>query len=202
MRIKNLAKTKRRYATILADPPWSYYGNREKTSDQELNMWRRKYPYGSMKLSEIQKLPVERIAAEDAILWLWTTNAMLQEGLDVLDAWGFKYVGVRTWVKPKIGIGYWLRGQTEQLLLGIHGKPNRQKHYNPAAINKGISTLLAAPTNAHSSKPPESYRDIERMSKPPRIELFARRAREGWDSWGREAKGMDMRLERDIEKYL
>jgi len=201
LRIKSLAKTKHRYATILADPPWRY-GRNQTVSKGERSMFDRQLPYTSMSLSDICILPIERLSAEDAILWLWTTNAMLQEGLDVVDAWGFKYVGVRTWVKPRVGIGYWLRGQTEQLLMGIRGKPNRQDHYNPAAVNRGISTLLMAPAGKHSAKPPESYRDIERMSKPPRLELFARRPRHGWDSWGLEARGMNKGLERDIRRHL
>jgi len=201
MRIKNLAKTKRRYATILADPPWSY-GRNQTEWERERSMFDRQLPYISMSLADICMLPVERLAADDAILWLWTTNAMLQEGLDVMDAWGFKYVGVRTWVKPKIGIGYWMRGQTEQLLMGIRGKPNRQKHYDPAQVNFGISTLLVAPAGAHSTKPPESYRDIEKQGKPPRIELFARRPRHGWDSWGNEAKEPSKEFARDARRHL
>ena len=201
MRIKSLAQTKRRYATILADPPWRYSRNQTATKG-ERSMFDRQLPYTSMPLADICLLPVERIAAEDSMLWLWATNALLQEGLDVMDAWGFKYVGLRTWAKPKVGIGYWLRGQTEQLLLGIRGKPNRQEHYNPAKVNYGITTLLLAPAGKHSAKPPESYRDIERMSKPPRIELFARRERKGWDSWGNEAKELDKELEHDVRRYL
>lgn len=166
-------------------------------------MFDRELPYTSMSLADICMLPIERLANEDAMLWLWTTNAMLQEGLDVMDAWGFKYVGVRTWAKSKMGIGYWLRGQTEQLLLGVRGKPNAQDHYNPAAVNKGISTLLMAPVGKHSVKPPESYRDIEKMSKPPRLELFARRRRDGWDRWGLQAPDEDGKvLANEYAKHL
>lgn len=165
-------------------------------------MFDRQLPYTSMSTADICALPIERLAQDDAMLWLWVTNSLLPDGLRVMKAWGFKFVGVRTWVKPRVGIGYWLRGQTEQLLLGIRGKPNRQKHYDPAAVNCGVSTLLAAPAGKHSAKPPESYRDIEKQSKPPRIELFARRARKGWDSWGNEAREIDKELERDMRRHL
>ncbi len=166
-------------------------------------MWRRKQPYGSMKLEDIFKLPVERIAAEDAMLWLWTTNAHIHDALHVMEEWGFTYKTKRTWFKPKFGMGFWLRGQTEELLLGTRGAPTRGGAKRASAIEgHNIPTALIAPAGKHSAKPPESYRDIERLSKPPRIELFARRARKGWDSWGNEAKELDKELERDVDKYL
>lgn len=201
MAVVDIYTTKRRYATILADPPWRY--NRNQTDWKgERSVFDRVLPYRSMPTTEILALPIERLAERSSMLWLWVTNAHLHEGLHTLKRWGFRYVGMRTWAKPHYGTGFWLRGQTEHLMLGVRGQPNRNKQYQPNAVNHGISTLLSAPTGQHSSKPPESYRDIERMSKEPRIELFARRARPGWDSWGLEAKEINKKLERDVRRYL
>ncbi len=205
MRIKNLAKTKRRYHTILADPPWSYYGNREKTSDQELNMWRRKLPYGSMSTDAICDLPVSRIAEKDAILFLWTTNAHIEDALEVILAWEFDYKTMRTWGKSHFGQGYWLRGQTEHLLLATRGSPTGGRKKTASAIKgHNISTLLLAPAGKHSAKPRESYEAVRRLGRTPRIELFARRRRDGFDRWGKQApddRGL-AESERDIAQYL
>lgn len=167
-------------------------------------MWRRRQPYASMTLDAIQALPVARVAADDAMLWLWTTNAHFHDALHTMEMWGFEYKTVRTWFKPNLGMGFWLRGQTEHLLLGTRGAPTggRERKHAYAIPGNNISTALIAPVGKHSAKPPESYRDIERLSKPPRIELFARRARKGWDSWGNEARDVDRKLERDIRRHL
>ena len=202
LRIKNLVKTKRRYATILADPPWRFEVNKRET-DSEVLLWDRKLPYVSMEAVDIEALPVGRLADKDAMLWLWSTGVHIHEALHVMKAWGFNYRTMRIWVKPRIGTGYWFRGQHEILLLGIRGRPSRgRKNHMSAIAGNNISTVFSAPTSKHSAKPPESYRDIERLSKPPRIELFARRARRGWDSWGDEAKEIDKELERDVRRYL
>jgi len=201
MAVVNIYRTKRRYATILADPPWRYDRNQTE-SKGERSFMDRLLPYTSMTTDEIAALPISRICAGHATLWLWTTNAHIHEALHVMETWGLKYRGMRTWLKPHIGTGFWLRGQTEHLLLGTRGNPLRAKQYDPQSANKGVSTALLAPAGKHSSKPPESYRDIERMSKEPRIELFARRPRKGWDSWGNEAKEIDKKLERDIRRLL
>lgn len=202
MSVVNIHKTRRRYATILADPPWRYRVNKRQT-DSEMLIWDRKLPYLSMEAEDIEALPIRRIAADDAMLWLWSTNAHIHEALHIMKKWGFSFRTLRIWVKPSIGTGYYMRGQNELLLLGIRGHPTRDRRNHMSAISgNNISSVFYAPLNKHSSKPPESYRGIERLSKPPRIELFARRARPGWDSWGNEAKEVDRELERDVSKYL
>jgi len=192
--VVDIHTTKRRYATILADPPWFFHHRMEiPYSDPRTGIY---LPYSTMRTKDIAALPVERIALSDCQLWLWTTNATLPEAIKVLDAWGFQWRTMRTWCKPRTGMGVWLWGQSEHIILATRGRPYRPK---PPIL----STLLTTPNRLpHSRKPRQSYQDIEAMSKEPRIELFARRARKGWDSWGLEAKELDRELERDVKKYL
>ena len=157
-----LALPTEKYGTIYADPPWML------RSGGVL----RKLVYDTMTTPEIMALPVQDLAAPDCHLWLWTTNPHLPEAFEVMRAWGFEYKSTLTWVKPRMGLGWWLRSKTEHLLLGVRG------HYRvqPGAI----TTVLAAPWRGHSVKPEEVIPIIEKLSPAPRIELFARCSREGW----------------------
>jgi len=111
-------------------------------------------------------------------LWLWVTNAGLHVGKTVMDAWGFSYCSCLTWIKPKFGLGQYLRNQTEHLLFGIRGKA--------PILFRGQGTWFYAPVQEHSHKPEEQYAIIERCSPGPYLELFARRRRPRWDVWGDE----------------
>ena len=132
-----------------------------------------------MTPEEIGKLAVPDIAADDAILWLWTTNAHLFEAKGVLEAWGFEQKTILTWVKHHCGVGVWLRGQTEHCVLATKGRP---------LVNlTDQSTVLRAPAGRHSQKPDEFYALVEKLCPAPRYaELFQRTAREGWDGHGDE----------------
>ncbi|KDA44516.1 MT-A70 family methyltransferase [Frankia sp. BMG5.23] len=158
-----------RYATILADPPW----------DVEQKGGRgavRHYPL--MPLGAIQALHVPQLVQDDAHCWLWVTNATVHAGRDVLAAWGFTYRSILTWIKPKLGLGNYLRNQTEHLLLGTRGR---------APIRfRAQGSWFYAPVQEHSHKPEEQYAIIERCSPGPYLELFARRKRAGWQVWGNE----------------
>jgi N6-adenosine-specific RNA methylase IME4 len=165
-----------RYRTILADPPWTM----QQTSSKGAI---RHYPL--MELDDICALPVSRLAADNAHCWLWTTNASLHAGREVLEAWGFAYRSCLTWIKPRLGLGfYYLRNQTEHLLLGTRGKA--------PVLFRGQGTWFYAPVQEHSQKPAEQFAVIERCSPGPYLELFARRKQPGWDAWGNE-------IESDIE---
>jgi N6-adenosine-specific RNA methylase IME4 len=153
----------------LADPPWDI---QQKGSLGAV----RHYPV--MPIEAICALRVDRLAAEDAHLWLWVTNAGLHAGRVVMEAWGFTYRSCLTWIKPRIGLGVYLRNQTEHLLLGTRGKA-------PIAF-RSQGTWFYAPLQEHSHKPEEQYAIIERCSAGPYLELFARRQRLGWDVWGNE----------------
>jgi len=170
------------YDCILADPPWQYRVYYK--SDAAHGAAEAHYP--TMKLDEIKALPVVDIAAKDCALFLWVTMPCLQEGLEVLKAWGFRYKTMAfTWVKlnrdgtPWFGLGHWTRGNPELCLLGTRGKVKR--------IARNVPQLIMSQRQEHSRKPKEQYERIARLIEPKNpIELFARRKERGWDVWGNE----------------
>jgi N6-adenosine-specific RNA methylase IME4 len=132
-----------------------------------------------MPLDAIKALPVGDYATDGAHLWLWTTNQFLRQGFDVMDAWGFKYLAPIHWVKPS-GVGNWFVHRTQTLLFGYKGSCRFPRdRYLPNLITTGNPVR-------HSAKPDASYAYIERVSPGPRLELFARARRPGWDAWGNE----------------
>lgn len=151
------------FTTILADPPWPAQGGERH--------------YQTMSLDQIKALPVGDLAAENAHLWLWTTNALLREAYAVAERWGFTVRSPLTWVKFRLGLSghYQLRNATEQLLFCTRGK---------APVNfRSQSTWLQAPVQEHSRKPAEQFAIIERVSSGPYLELFARRRPESRADW-------------------
>ena len=155
------------FATILVDPPWPLQGGEKH--------------YRTMSLARIEALPVGTLAARDAHLWLWTTNALLPRAYEVAEAWGFTVRSPLTWVKFRLGLGgrYQLRNATEQLLFCTRGKAPLGSHSQPTWFN--------APVTEHSRKPAEQFAIIERVSPGPYLELFARRRPESnqpWAVWG------------------
>lgn len=171
------------YRTIVADPPWAYRVN----SGVQGAVGSQ---YGTMTNDAIAELPVKSIATDDAHLYLWVTNPRLfaedHDGcgpIDILQAWGFEYKTTLTWVKkPGLGIGFYFRGDTEHVLFGVRGSLPI-----PAEIRE--SNVFTAPRRGHSAKPDCFYDLVERVSPEPRLEMFARRARFGWDYWGDESLG-------------
>lgn len=134
-----------------------------------------------MTLERIKAMPIEDLAADDAHLWLWVTNATLRDGYDVAEGWGFTVRSPLTWVKFRLGLGNYLRNSTEHLLFATRGRAPVQFRGQPTWIN--------APVQDHSHKPEEQYAVIERVSTGPYLELFARRnptSRESWSVWGNE----------------
>jgi N6-adenosine-specific RNA methylase IME4 len=158
-----------RYRTILADPPWDIQQHGHLGASEH---------YPLMRLSRIKSLPVADLAADDAHLWLWVTNATLRVGYDVMEAWGFVPRSPLTWIKPRLGLGNYLRNATEHLILGTRGRAPVQFRAQP--------TWMFAPLQDHSHKPEEQYAVIERTSAGPYLELFARRRQSGWDAWGNQ----------------
>ena len=155
------------FATILVDPPWPLQSGEKH--------------YRTMSLARIKALPVGRLAARDAHLWLWTTNALLLKAYEVAEAWGFTVRSPLTWVKFRLGLGgrYQLRNATEQLLFCTRGKAPLGSRSQPTWFN--------APVTEHSRKPAEQFAIIERVSPGPYLELFARRRPESnqpWAVWG------------------
>lgn len=163
------------YSVLYVDPPWRY----DHSSTPEVRAVENQYP--TMTLDELKALPVP--AAPDAVLFMWATSPKLTEALELMAAWSFEYRTCAAWVKDRIGMGYYFRQQHELLLVGRRGDPPL-----PAESDRQPS-VVTAPRGRHSEKPERFYELIEAMyPEGPRIELFARNAREGWDSWGNEAQ--------------
>jgi N6-adenosine-specific RNA methylase IME4 len=164
------------YRVLVADPPWPFDIRRDDPSH------RATYPYPQMSIAEICAVNVASIAAPDSILWLWTTNYhMLNGAREVLDAYGFAPIVMLTWNKDKIGMGRWLRGQTEHCIFATRG--------SPVVTLTNQSTRLDAPVRGHSQKPREFYDLVESLCPAPRYaDLFSRyRHNDKWDCHGDEA---------------
>jgi N6-adenosine-specific RNA methylase IME4 len=163
------------FRVLVVDPPWEY----EQSSSDPSH--RSTCPYPGMTVSEVERLPVESLAADDCVLWLWTTNAYMREAHEIADGWGFRVKTILTWVKDRIGCGNWLRGQTEHCLLCVKGKPT--------VTLTNQSTVLNAARRDHSRKPEEFYALVDTLCPGSKCELFARHPREGWTQWGNEMEG-------------
>src|SRR5258706_5411806 len=177
---------KRRFAKILADPPWQFANRTGKIAPEH----RRLSRYGTMTLDEIAKLPISDFAEPTAHLYLWCPNALLPEGLAVMKAWGFSYKSNIVWHKVRKdggsdgrGFGFYFRNVTELLLFGTRGR-----HARTLAPGRRQVNLLAVRKREHSRKPDEFYDLIEACSPGPRLEMFARGNRRGWASWGNQAE--------------
>ena len=176
----------KKYQIIYADPPWSY---RKSGGIKSARGLAKKF-YPTMELNAIKNLPIQDIAEKDCYLFLWTTAPCMQEGLDVLKAWGFQFFTIAfTWVKQNTlhtdtlfwGMGNSTRANPEYVLLGKKGKLKRE--------NVDVHSVVISPIAKHSQKPKEVRKRIERLyGNLLRIELFAREKTEGWDVWGNEVE--------------
>ncbi|MCP2290949.1 MT-A70 family methyltransferase [Nocardia amikacinitolerans] len=165
----------RRFGCVVADPPWDVHQKGARGAIQH---------YPLMPLEAIKGMPVADFMADNSHCWIWTTNATLRDGYDVLEAWGFSPRSPLTWVKPRMGLGVYLRNTTEHLILGTRGN---------APVNfRGQPTWVFAPVQDHSHKPEEQYAIIERVSGGPYLELFARRRQPNWAAWGNEIPDSDI----------
>lgn len=184
------------YAVVLADPPWTFMTRSDKGKGRSAENH-----YGCMSLDEIKALPVAAHCGPNASLVLWVTDPCLKQGLEVMEAWGFRYVTVGfTWVKLNrcapvrwlvgviaytlgdffTGMGYWTRSNPEMALLGTRGSPKR--------LHKDVRQLIIARRREHSRKPDATHVRIQRLLAGPYLELFAREPRNGWDSWGNQTE--------------
>jgi N6-adenosine-specific RNA methylase IME4 len=167
------------YQCILIDPPWpqvmsgKYKSSKNKRADD--------LPYPAMSLEEMLRLPVKALGADDSHLWLWTTNQFLEDGFILMRAWGFKYLAAIHAIKPS-GIGNYFVHRTQTLLFGYKTKCK-------FPLGRYKPNIIEVPDpKRHSEKWDETYEYIESVSPGPRLELFARRKRPGWDVWGNEVK--------------
>ena len=177
---------KKKFATVLADPPWQFQNRTGKMAPEHKRLQR----YPTMSLQEIKDLPVEAIVADTAHLYLWVPNALLAEGMQVMEHWGFTYKTNIIWYKirkdggpDRRGVGFYFRNVTEIILFGVRGK-------NARTLQPGRSqeNIISSRKREHSRKPDEQYDLIEACSFGPRIELFARGPRKDWLVWGNQAE--------------
>lgn len=176
-----------KHNVVLADCAWQY--------DDPANAGNRGavHKYKLMSQKDLCALPVESIAADDCMLFSWTTWPKLKEGIEVIEAWGFRYrTCAFTWVKQNgngtffMGMGRYTRSNSEIVLLGTRGKPKR--------VSGGVNSVICAPRGRHSAKPPETRdRIVKLCGDVPRVELFARETCPGWTSLGFDIDGRDLR---------
>lgn len=163
----SVAPVKGKYRTIVIDPPFSFASTNEKSSPL----------YATMSQDELLTLRVAEWVEDDAHLYLWSSNATLREAFALMENWGFRYLTMLTWVKtPVFGLGAYFRSTTEHCLFGVRGSlPTRAKD---------IPTHFIAPKTNHSAKPDLFYEIVERASFPAFLDVFARKERRGWTTWG------------------
>ena len=171
------------YGAILADPPWQFTNRTGKMAPEHRRLTR----YTTLTLQAIKDIPVAVVAAEQSHLYLWVPNALLREGLEVLDAWGFQYKTNIIWHKIRKdggpdgrGVGFYFRNTTEMVLFGVRG---RLRTLPPGRTQVNV---IKTRKREHSRKPDELYDLIEACSPGPFLELFARGRRRGWEQWGHE----------------
>lgn len=177
-----------KFGFIHADPPWAYAtrGNGNQVPA------RGDQPYSTMTLDELKALSVGDVAAPDALLLMWTISSHIDQALDLGRAWGFKYKSLGViWCKtqkgdpatPKMGMGHWIRQDSEITLLFTKGSPKR--------LDAGVRQTIFEPAREHSRKPDAAYEACERLAAGPYLDLFGRCTRPGWTVWGNEATKFD-----------
>ncbi|HTQ98592.1 MAG TPA: MT-A70 family methyltransferase [Candidatus Acidoferrum sp.] len=175
----------KKFSTVLADPPWQFQNRTGKMAPEHKRLSR----YPTLTLDEIKAMPVASLTKDTAHLYLWVPNALLAEGMQVMESWGFTYKTNLIWYKvrkdggpDRRGVGFYFRNVTEMILFGVRGK-------NARTLQPGRSqeNLISSMKREHSRKPDEQYRLIESCSSGPYIELFARGPRKGWTVWGNQS---------------
>lgn len=169
-----------KYGLIMADCPWTFktYSNKGKGKSAEKH-------YDCMTLADIARLPVKDLAGPDCVLWMWATNPMLPQAIEICEIWGFKFKTAGHWVKRTVhgklafGTGYCLRSSGEPFLIATRGKPKY--------TSKSTRSVIEGLRRDHSQKPEEGYAAAEAIcADAPRLELFSRQMRAGWDVFGNE----------------
>jgi len=165
---KHLPRIEGKYNVIVVDPPWAY------GTIYDPQGRRCASPYPEMSIEELKQLEIP--CSEDCVLWLWTTNAFIHDAFHLLEAWGFEPKTILTWVKNTIGLGNWLRGQTEHCILAVKGKP--------IIDLTNQATVLFAESKEHSKKPVEFYKLVDSLCYGSKLDFFGREKHEGWEIYG------------------
>ena len=183
-KIKKLPKKK--FSTILADPPWQFQNSTGKIAPEHKRLNR----YPTLDLEKIKALPVDEISKDRCHLYLWVPNALVSEGLEVMKSWGFQYKSNIIWQKIRKdgepdgrGVGFYFRNTTELVLFGVRGNNVRTRKPGRTQVN-----IIRTRKREHSRKPDELYEIIEKCSWGPFLELFARGKRKKWTNWGNQSK--------------
>lgn len=178
--------TNKKYQIIYADPPWSY-----KVWPKDTGLGRSaESHYKTMDKKDIQNLPIQKLCANNCVLFLWVTAPCLEEGLELIKKWGFTYKTKGfCWVKKNkksdsdfVGMGYYTRANSEDCLIATRGRILPR-------VSRSVRQIINERIMEHSKKPDEARkRIIQLFGDIPRIELFARQKTEGWDVWGNEVE--------------
>jgi N6-adenosine-specific RNA methylase IME4 len=178
-----LAKGLKQFGTLLADPPWRFSNRTGKMAPEHSRLSR----YATMTLQEIMELPVSQLVLPQSHLYLWVPNALIHDGLAVMQHWGFTYKTNLVWYKvrkdggpDRRGVGFYFRNVTELVLFGTRGT------LRTLAPGRRQENIIISRKREHSRKPDELYNIIEQCSPGPYLELFARQMRSGWSQWGNE----------------
>ena len=172
------------FGTVLADPPWRFMNRTGKVAPEHKRLAR----YDTMSTEEIAAMPVADVMNKQSHCYLWVPNALLADGMMVLEAWGFTYKTMLVWAKRRKdggpdgrGVGFYFRNVTEPILFGVRG------NMRTLAPGRRQVNMVESQKREHSRKPDELYPIIEACSPGPYLELFARYPRPGWTAWGNEA---------------
>ena len=179
----------KKYRVIYADPPWRFKNFSVKGEGRNAVSH-----YDCLTLPDLKRLNINRHADKDCALFMWITDPMLDQGLELMKSWGFKFKTVAFyWAKTNIkanlkklsaekdfftGLGYWTRANCEQCVMGTIGNPTRK--------GKDVKRLIIDKRREHSRKPEQIYDRIEKLIDGPYLELFARKTKPNWDSWGNQ----------------
>jgi N6-adenosine-specific RNA methylase IME4 len=179
MLFENLPEGK--FRCVEVDPPWQYQDNLPGKGRGATKHYR------TLTVAEVAMLPIPDLAEDDAHLWVWTTNQFMRETFSLIEHWGFTFKAPLTWgkttddgLRPRIGMGHYLRNNTEHCFMAVRGKL-------PALSPRNVPSYFLAPRGRHSHKPDEAYRIIRRVSPGPYLSLFQRTPREEFVIWGDQA---------------
>ena len=172
----------KKYQVIYADPPWDYKGQKQHGGKGTPDTGGAISHYSTLKLEQLQKLSVPSIADENSLLFLWSTSPHLDQSIELIKAWGFKWATIGfVWDKQKVNPGFYTMSQCELCLIGKKGKIPQPRGF------RNIRQFISEERRKHSQKPDEVRYRIQRMfPSQNKIELFARQRSIGWDVWGNE----------------
>jgi len=160
------------FDVIVIDPPWPYGTRYDPHGRRAAN------PYPEMSLEEIETIKIP--STSDCVLWMWTTHKFMRHSFKILDSWGFRDVAILTWVKNRIGLGSWLRSQSEFCIMAIKGSPTIK------LTNQ--TTVISGEAREHSRKPNSFYSMVDGLCIGRKLDYFSREQRQGWASFGNDIK--------------